>query len=81
MRKITAVRKVNVGRLDWIIRNLEDYSELANELIDLHCESTRSNNPGISFTEVRGREIESRAGLVLDLVEALRIVRRSLTTE
>jgi hypothetical protein len=72
----------NVGRLDWIVRNLEDYSALANEIIDLHCESFRSlNHPSMPFAEVRSRVIESRAGTTTNLVEALRIVRKSLTKE
>jgi len=75
------MRNCNVGRITWLLRNLEEYSALANEIIDLHCNSVRALNPGAPFAEIRCREIESRAGTITNLVEALRIVRRALIKE
>ena len=43
------MRNCNVGRITWLLRNLEEYSALANEIIDLHCNSVRALNPGVPF--------------------------------
>lgn len=75
------MRNCNVGRITWLLRNLEEYSALANEIIDLHCNSVRALNPGVPFAEIRCREIENRAGTITNLVEALRIVRTALIKE
>jgi hypothetical protein len=80
MRNVMTKSKTNVGRLDAIIKGLEDLNEKANDLIDAHCAVICAEKPGAPFAMIRNREINNRAGSTVNLIEALRLVRRTLVT-
>jgi hypothetical protein len=70
----------DVGRLDAIIKGLEDLNAQANDLIDAYCAVVSARTPGIPFAVLRNCEINNRVGSTVNLVEALRLVRKSMVT-
>jgi hypothetical protein len=74
-------RQVAVGRLDRIIRELEQLYKEAQDIFDAHVEVVRCGTPGIPFGVLKSCEIAAPAGSALNYIAALKIVRKKITGE
>ncbi len=72
-------RQPAVGRLDRIIRELEQLHDEAQGIFDAHVEVERCRNPGIPFGTIKMCEIAGPAGSSLNYINALKIVREKIT--
>jgi hypothetical protein len=69
------------GRADRIIADLERLHREAHKIFDAYVDELRLQSPGIPFGVIKGGEITGRAGLSLNYVAALKMLRdRSHTT-
>ena len=69
----------SVGRLDRIIRELEQLHGEAQQIFDAHVEVIRCQSPGVPFGTIKMCEIAAPAGNSLNYIEALKIVRERIT--
>jgi hypothetical protein len=70
----------STSRLDRIIVELERLQHDAQDIIDAHVDCLVSKYPcGTGFGEIKSREIAEPAGLMLDIVAALKIVKERIT--
>jgi hypothetical protein len=68
------------NRLDRIVAELEELQSNAQDIIDAYVDSLAGRYPeGTGFGEIKRREIAEPAGLVLDIVAALKLVKERLT--
>jgi hypothetical protein len=72
-------RQVAVGRLDRIIRELEQLHKEAQDIFDAHVEVARCKSPGIPWGVLKSCEIATPAGSTLNYIAALKIVREKIT--
>ena len=68
-----------VGRLDRIIRELEQLHNEAQQIFDAHVEVECCRSPGIPFGTIKMCEIAGPAGSTLNYINALKIVREKIT--
>jgi hypothetical protein len=71
----------SVGRLDNIVRELERLHADAQDILDAHVDCLRHRAPGVPFGTLKAREIAQPAGSALNLIAALKIVRRRVLGE
>ena len=74
-------RQVAVGRLDRIIRELEQLHKEAQDIFDAHVDVMRCQSPGLSWGVLKSCEIATPAGSTLNYIAALKIVREKITGE
>jgi hypothetical protein len=74
-------RQVAVGRLDRIIRELENLHKEAQDIFDAHVDFVRCTSPGIPWGVLKACEIATPAGSALNYIAALEIVREKITGE
>jgi hypothetical protein len=72
-------RHPNVGRLDRIIRELEQLHDEAQGIFDAHVEVLRCQTPQVPFGSIKMCEIAAPAGSSLNYIRALKIVREKIT--
>jgi hypothetical protein len=72
-------RQPAVGRLDRIIRELEQLHDEAQGIFDAHVEVLRVQNSGVPFGTIKMCEIAGPAGSSLNYINALKIVREKIT--
>jgi hypothetical protein len=66
----------SVARLDRVIRELESLQSEANDILDAHVDVIMLDLPrGTSWGVTKMREIAEPAGLTLDHVRALKLLR------
>jgi hypothetical protein len=68
-----------VGRLDRIIRELEQLHTEAQDIFDAHVDVVRCQTPGVPFGTLKMCEIAGPAGSALNYIQALKIVREKIT--
>jgi hypothetical protein len=71
-------RQVAVGRLDRIIRELEQLHKEAQDIFNAHIDFVRCQSPGIPFGVLKACEIATPAGSTLNYIAALKIVREKI---
>ena len=75
-----ATAKPATGRIDRIIRELEGLHAEAQDIFDAHVDYALAKDKSvISFGAMKSREIAKPAGNTMNYVEALKIVRKSIT--
>jgi hypothetical protein len=72
-------RHPNVGRLDRIIRELQQLHDEAQGIFDAHIEVECCQSPSVPFGTVKMCEIAGPAGSSLNYIKALKIVREKIT--
>jgi hypothetical protein len=72
-------RHPNVGRLDRIIRELQQLHDEAQGIYDAHIEVECCRSPSVPFGTVKMCEIAGPAGSSLNYIKALKIVRGKIT--
>jgi hypothetical protein len=72
-------RQPAVGRLDRIIRELEQLHDEAQSIFDAHVEVERCRIPSVPFGTIKMCEIAGPAGASLNYINALKIVREKIT--
>jgi hypothetical protein len=72
-------RQVATGRLDRIIRELEQLHNEAQDIFDAHIDFVRCTSPGVPFGNLKSCEIAGPAGSSLNYINALKIVREKIT--
>jgi hypothetical protein len=69
-----------VGRLDDIVAQLEKLQKDANQILDAYTDELLCREPrGTSWGDLKYRKIAAPAGLTINHVNALRLVREKLT--
>jgi hypothetical protein len=66
------------AHLDAIIAGYERLREEADEIIDAYVEELRERHPGVPASTLRSREINNRAGSMLNIAAAMKLIRRNL---
>jgi hypothetical protein len=70
------------GRIDNIIRDLEDLHRQAQGIFDAHVDYALAKDRSVkSFGEMKVREIARPAGSALNYIEALKLVRKKIRGE
>jgi hypothetical protein len=69
----------SVGRIDNIIKGLEQLHADAQDIFDAHVDYVRAFTPSVPFGVLKSREIARPAGNTVNYIAALKIVRKSIT--
>jgi hypothetical protein len=69
---------ISVGRIDRIIRELEQLHADAQGIFNAHIDYVLAKTPSASFGALKSREIAGPAGNTVDYIAGLKIVREKI---